>query len=83
MNTVVDIATLTGAAIVALGNTTTGVVTNDQKLYEKMQAASEQCGERIWQLPSFPEYLSLIHIFHSLSGRRHGYSPAPNRCGFG
>ena len=56
VNTVVDIATLTGAAIVALGNTTTGVVTNDQKLYEKMQAASEQCGERIWQLPSFPEY---------------------------
>lgn len=53
---VVDVATLTGAAIIALGNTTTGVITNDQGLYEKLQGASEQSGERVWQLPSFPEY---------------------------
>ena len=51
---VVDVATLTGAAIIALGNTTTGVITNDQGLYEKLQGASEQSGERVWQLPSFP-----------------------------
>lgn len=56
VHTVVDVATLTGAAIVALGNTTTGVVTNNQDLYAKLQAASEQSGERVWQLPSFPEY---------------------------
>lgn len=54
--TIVDVATLTGAAIIALGNTTTGVITNDQGLYAKLQAASEQSGERVWQLPSFPEY---------------------------
>ncbi|HHY10709.1 MAG TPA: leucyl aminopeptidase [Firmicutes bacterium] len=56
---VVDVATLTGAAIVALGNTTTGVLTNDDALYKKLQAASEKSGERVWQLPSFPEYREL------------------------
>lgn len=56
VHTVVDVATLTGAAIIALGNTTTGVVTNNQDLYSKLQVASGQSGERVWQLPSFPEY---------------------------
>lgn len=56
VHTVVDVATLTGAALVALGSTTTGVITNDDALYKKLQAASEQSGERVWQLPSFPEY---------------------------
>lgn len=55
-DTVVDVATLTGAALIALGNTTTGVITNDDGLYKRLQAASEQSGERVWQLPSFPEY---------------------------
>lgn len=55
-STVVDVATLTGAAIVALGTVTTGVITNDQGLYERLQAASDQSGERVWQLPRFPEY---------------------------
>ncbi|HOK31746.1 MAG TPA: leucyl aminopeptidase [Limnochordia bacterium] len=53
---VVDVATLTGAVIVALGNLTTGVLTNDQSLFERLQRASQQSGERVWQLPSFPEY---------------------------
>lgn len=56
---VVDIATLTGAAIVALGQTTTGVITNDLQFYEKLKAASELSGERVWQLPSFEEYKEL------------------------
>lgn len=53
---VVDVATLTGAVVVALGDVTTGVVTNNQELYGKLEAASEQSGERVWQLPNFPEY---------------------------
>lgn len=53
---VVDVATLTGAAIIALGNTTTAVLTNNQELYANLELASESSGERIWQLPSFPEY---------------------------
>ncbi|NLL41803.1 MAG: leucyl aminopeptidase [Firmicutes bacterium] len=53
---VVDVATLTGAAVIALGNTTTAVITNSDELYQKLKGASEQSGERVWQLPSFPEY---------------------------
>jgi len=53
---VVDVATLTGAVIVALGNLTTGVLTNDDSLYQRLQQAAEKSGERIWQLPGFPEY---------------------------
>ncbi|MDI9486026.1 MAG: leucyl aminopeptidase [Bacillota bacterium] len=53
---VVDVATLTGAAIIALGNTTTAVLTNRDELYQRLQGASEKSGERIWQLPNFPEY---------------------------
>lgn len=56
VHSVVDVATLTGAAIIALGNTTTGVITNNDDLYKRLQGASEQSGERVWQLPSFPEY---------------------------
>jgi len=32
------------------------VLTNDQSLFERLQRASQQSGERVWQLPSFPEY---------------------------
>lgn len=54
--TVVDVATLTGAAIIALGDVATGVVTNNSELYRKLEQAAESSGERVWQLPSFPEY---------------------------
>lgn len=57
---VVDIATLTGASLVALGETTTAVVTNDKEFYEKLEAASFKTGERVWMLPSFEEYKKLI-----------------------
>ena len=53
---VVDVATLTGAVIVALGNLTTGVLTNDRQLYQRLQQAARRVGERVWQLPDFPEY---------------------------
>ncbi|MBL4930659.1 leucyl aminopeptidase [Clostridium paridis] len=57
---VIDVATLTGAALVALGTTTTAVITNNNEFYGELSAASEYSGERIWQLPSFPEYKKLI-----------------------
>ena len=53
---VIDIATLTGACIVALGHDTLGVMGNDQKLIDKVLAAGEQCYDRGWQLPMFDEY---------------------------
>ncbi|MFD0714616.1 leucyl aminopeptidase [Paenibacillus sp. GCM10027626] len=52
----VDVATLTGAVGVALGNLATGAVTNNEALLEEIMTASERAGERIWQLPAYPEY---------------------------
>ncbi|MBC5824768.1 MAG: hypothetical protein GIX02_08045, partial [Candidatus Eremiobacteraeota bacterium] len=56
----VDIATLTGAVVVALGNTTTGVMSNDRELVDLFHEASSASGERYWELPLFPEYSELI-----------------------
>jgi leucyl aminopeptidase len=56
----VDIATLTGAAVIALGNTTTGVLSNDRHLVDLFHEASAPYGERYWELPLFPEYAELI-----------------------
>lgn len=49
----VDVATLTGGVITALGLETTGAMTNDQEWFEQVAAASEETGERIWLLPIF------------------------------
>lgn len=49
--TIIDSATLTGAVVAALGKNTTGVMTNNQKLYDQLLLASQQSNERIWQLP--------------------------------
>jgi leucyl aminopeptidase len=57
---VIDAATLTGAAVVALGNITTGVFGNDQRLVDEVLAAGERAGERGWQLPLWDEYKELI-----------------------
>lgn len=58
---IVDIATLTGAAGVALGITTTPVITNDDEFYSKLEKASQNTGEKIWKLPTFEEYRELIN----------------------
>jgi len=57
---VVDIATLTGACVVALGNHAIGVLGNNDKLIGELTAAGEQCGERAWQLPLWEEYYDQI-----------------------
>lgn len=59
-NKIIDIATLTGACIVALGNINTGAITNDENLMNKVKNASELAGEPVWQLPSNDEYRDLI-----------------------
>ena len=55
----VDIATLTGAAVVALGRITSAVMGNDQRLIDRVLKAGEAAGERMWQLPLFEEYKEL------------------------
>lgn len=52
-NYLVDIATLTGGVIVALGNDTTGAITNNESLWEQVLEASYEAGEPIWRLPLF------------------------------
>ncbi|PIC66604.1 leucyl aminopeptidase [Sporosarcina sp. P21c] len=47
----IDVATLTGGVIVALGNDKTGTLTNDDAFYKKFQEAADETGEFIWQLP--------------------------------
>ncbi len=53
---VVDLATLTGACIVALGHHATAVMGNDQELMDQLLEAGERTGERLWQLPLWQEY---------------------------
>ncbi len=52
---IVDLATLTGACIVALGTEVAGAMTNDQPLCERMMDAAREVGEPLWQLPMYPE----------------------------
>lgn len=52
----VDVATLTGACIVALGHLATGLVSNNQPWAEEIQRAAAATGERVWQLPVWEEY---------------------------
>ncbi|MEK9649951.1 MAG: leucyl aminopeptidase [Gammaproteobacteria bacterium] len=55
---VIDIATLTGACVVALGKHASGLMANDQKLADRVLAAGEVAGDRAWQLPLWEEYQS-------------------------
>lgn len=57
---IIDMATLTGAALVALGHTATIAVTNDDALYKKLERAGKETHERLWQLPSWDDYDKLI-----------------------
>jgi leucyl aminopeptidase len=52
----IDIATLTGACRVALGNYMAGLMSNDDKLSKQLQQASEESGEKVWPMPSGDEY---------------------------
>jgi leucyl aminopeptidase len=58
--TVVDIATLTGACVIALGNETAGLLANDEKLAQALLTAGQKAGDRAWQLPLFDEYQTLL-----------------------
>ncbi|UQZ35351.1 leucyl aminopeptidase [Paenibacillus sp. PK3_47] len=56
----IDVATLTGAVVSILGDAATGAVTNDEPFMQELMAASELSGEKIWQLPVFPEYREML-----------------------
>ena len=53
---VIDVATLTGACIIALGHVASGVMGNDQAFVDQLLSASKEVNDKAWQLPLFPEY---------------------------
>ncbi len=53
---IIDLATLTGACVVALGHVAAGVMGNNQELVDNLRKAGEQAGEKLWQLPLYDEY---------------------------
>lgn len=57
---VIDLATLTGAVVVALGHYATGMMGNDRSLLEQLRLAGEATYERMWELPMFDEYEKLV-----------------------
>lgn len=60
LSPLIDVATLTGAMVVALGTIATGAMTNNQELMDKVIAAGKASGEKIWQFPMWDEYKEQI-----------------------
>ncbi len=56
----IDVATLTGAMMVALGNVRTGVFVNNDRLWGELERASELTGEKLWRMPLDEEYMRQI-----------------------
>ena len=52
---IVDLATLTGSCVVALGTEVAGIMTNDQTWCDAVATAARKCGEPVWQMPMYPE----------------------------
>lgn len=57
---IVDIATLTGACVVALGHITSGLITNHVDFCSQILSAANHAGEKMWELPNFTEYKDQI-----------------------
>jgi leucyl aminopeptidase len=57
---IVDLATLTGACVVALGMDIAAVMTNDDDWADQVVSAANECGEAVWPLPMFPEFSEQI-----------------------
>ncbi|MCU1327349.1 MAG: Leucyl aminopeptidase [Bryobacterales bacterium] len=61
----VDAATLTGAIVVALGHSASGVYTNNDALLASLMEASKQGGEPMWHMPLFEEYLEQLKCVYA------------------
>ena len=72
----VDVATLTGAMVTALGDVCSGAFTNNHDLLQAVVQAGETSGERIWQMPMYEEYKeqnkSLVADVKNTGGRKAG-----------
>ncbi len=57
---IIDIATLTGACSIALGNEAIAMMGNDRALMDRLKAAGDEVYERVWEMPLYEEYLEYI-----------------------
>ena len=73
---IVDLATLTGACIVALGDNVAGLMSNNEDLQARVQNAAEESGEKVWPLPLWDTYFELLKSdvadLKNLDGRKAG-----------
>lgn len=71
---IIDLATLTGACIVALGDQVAGAMGNQEALIDRLKAAGTKVGEQLWPLPLVPEYReqlkSSVADMKNIAGRR-------------
>jgi leucyl aminopeptidase len=65
VDTVIDLATLTGACVVALGEHTAGLFTNDEELAEALLTASSKADEHYWRMPLTEKLNSLLDTPHA------------------
>jgi leucyl aminopeptidase len=77
---VIDLATLTGAIYTALGETAAGLFGNDQSLMARIKKSAERAGERVWELPLFPEFFeymkSDVADIRNIASKRSGGGPS-------
>jgi leucyl aminopeptidase len=57
---ILDLATLTGAATIAIGHAATAAVSNDDNFWSLVDRASREAGDRVWRLPMYPDYRVLL-----------------------
>jgi leucyl aminopeptidase len=73
---VIDVATLTGACVIALGHVTSGLFANDDELADELLRCGNESGDRAWRLPMFEEYQDLLRTnfadMSNLGGRPAG-----------
>jgi leucyl aminopeptidase len=73
---VVDIATLTGACVIALGHVVSGLFANDDTLARQLTAAGDAAADRVWQMPLFDDYQEQLKSnfadFANIGGRPAG-----------
>jgi leucyl aminopeptidase len=75
-DTIIDIATLTGACVIALGHVASGLFSNDEKLSEEIRGAADDAWDRVWPLPLWDDYQEQLRSnfadFANIGGRPAG-----------